>query len=132
MPPPVPVIVTVDVPVGVDAPAVMVILDDPDPGAAIDAGLKLAVAPVGSPEADSDTAELKLPEIVVDIVEFPEPPCATESEVGDADIEKSLLDGLKMISSTGWSSMPFGATPVCPCRKSNIPTPVTRTGILAV
>jgi len=28
--------------------------------------------------------------------------------------------------------MPFGATPVCPCKKSNIPTPVTVTGTLAV
>lgn len=24
---------------------------------------------------------------------------------------------------TGWSSIPFGATPVCPCRKSKKPIP---------
>src|SRR5947209_11914000 len=36
------------------------------------------------------------------------------------------------MSSTGCSSMPFGATPVCPCWKSKKATPFTRTGTLAV
>ncbi len=36
------------------------------------------------------------------------------------------------ISRTAWSSMPLGATPVCPCRKSKKPTPVTVTETLAV
>jgi hypothetical protein len=35
-------------------------------------------------------------------------------------------------SRTAWSSMPLGATPVCPCRKSKKPTPVTVTETLAV
>jgi hypothetical protein len=35
-------------------------------------------------------------------------------------------------SSTECSSMPLGATPVWPCRKSKKPTPVTVTGTLAV
>src|SRR5437870_485449 len=39
---------------------------------------------------------------------------------------------LNCTSSNGCSSMPFGATPVCPCRKSKNPTPVTVTGRLAV
>ena len=46
---------------------------------------------------------------------------------------KSLDDvGLKMISITGCNSIPFGATPVWPWRKSNIPIPVMRTGVLVV
>src|SRR5689334_10505848 len=61
-PPPVPVTVTLYVPAGVEAPAVMVIVDEPEPGAAIDVGLKLAVAPLGRPLAESDTAALNPPE----------------------------------------------------------------------
>jgi hypothetical protein len=37
----------------------------PDPGAAIDAGLKLTVTPAGCPLAESVMAELKPPETVV-------------------------------------------------------------------
>ena len=66
------------------------------------------------------------------MVEVPEVPCGSESEAGDALIEKSALLGLKTMLSTGWISMPFGATPVWPWRKSNIPTPVICTGMLAV
>jgi len=46
-------------------------VEDPEPGAAIEVGLKAAVAPVGSPEAESATAELNTPEIVVEIAEVP-------------------------------------------------------------
>src|SRR5262245_14424767 len=105
-PPPVPVTVTLYVPAGVDAPAVMVMVDEPEPGAAIDAGLKLAVAPVGSPLAESETAELKPPETVVLMVEVPEVPCGIDSEPGDALIEKSALLGLKTMLRIGWISMP--------------------------
>ena len=38
---------------------------EPEPGAAIDAGLKLAVTPEGSAEYDSEIAALKEPEVVV-------------------------------------------------------------------
>src|SRR5262249_32280200 len=38
----------------------------------------------------------------------------------------------KQIDRTGCSSIPFGATPVWPCKKSNIGIPVTVTGIFAV
>src|SRR5438105_2279199 len=100
-PPPVPVTVTLYVPAGVDAPAMMVIVDEPEPGAAIEVGLKLAVAPVGSPLADSATAALKPPETVVLIVEVPEVPCGMVTEAGDALIEKSALLGLKTMLSTG-------------------------------
>src|SRR5205085_11431324 len=33
-----------------------------------------------------------------------------------------------VMSSTGWSSMPLGATPLCPWMKAKKPTPVTWTG----
>ena len=43
-------------PAAVEAPTVIVIVDEPDPGAAMLDGLKLAVAPVGKPLAVSATA----------------------------------------------------------------------------
>jgi hypothetical protein len=49
-------------------------VDEPEPGAAIEVGLKLAVTPVGTPEAESETAELNPPEPVVLIVDVPELP----------------------------------------------------------
>jgi hypothetical protein len=70
---------------------VIVIVDEPEPGALIDVGLKLALAPVGSPDAARDTAELKLPEIVVEIVVVPLVPWVTEIDAGDDEIEKSEL-----------------------------------------
>jgi hypothetical protein len=89
MPPPVPVTVTVYEPAGVDEPAASVMVDDPDPGAAIDVGLNAAVAPVGSPDALRAIAELKPPETVVVILLVPLDPWATETEVGEADIAKA-------------------------------------------
>ena len=50
-------------------PARNVTVEDPLPGAPIEAGLKFAVAPAGKPEAESAIAELKIPEIVVVIVD---------------------------------------------------------------
>jgi hypothetical protein len=50
---------------------VIAIWEDPEPGAAIEVGLKMALAPVGNPAADSATEELKLPEIVVEMVVLP-------------------------------------------------------------
>ena len=74
MPPPVAVTVTFTVPVVAVLLAVRVNVDVPLPGAAKDAGLKLAVTPVGSPDADNETAELKPPLTVVVIVVLPELP----------------------------------------------------------
>jgi hypothetical protein len=76
--------VTVEEPVVAVALAVRVRVDVPLPGAAIDAGAKLAVTPAGKPEAESETAELKPPLTVVEIVELPDVPCTTETVVGDA------------------------------------------------
>src|SRR5262249_24769958 len=74
-PPPVAVIVTVDVPDGVCEAADTVRVADPEPGALIDAGLNVAVAPEGRPEAESEIDELKVPFMVVDTVELALAPC---------------------------------------------------------
>src|SRR5260221_2104601 len=121
LPPPVPVTVMGYVPAGVEADVVIVRPDVPEPGAAIDAGLNAALAPVGRPVVVNATEELKPPETAVVIVDTPAPPWATETAMGLDEIVKSgLVPGLKMMSRTAWISMPFGATPVCPCRKSNM------------
>ena len=123
--------VIADVPAGVDVPADTNIVDEPEPGAAIEAGVKLATAPEGKPEAVKETAELNVPEMAVETVVLALVPCCTDRLDGESETEKSL-DGLNWTSRTGCSSMPLGATPVWPCRKSNIPTPVIVTGIFAV
>ena len=66
----------------------MVIAEVPDPGAAMDAGLKLTVTPVGCPVADTATAELNPPNTATVIVDEPLFPCTTDTEAGDADIVK--------------------------------------------
>src|ERR1700747_2039828 len=55
------------------------------PAPVIDAGLKPTVTPEGCPLALSETAESNPPETDMLMVEFPELPCATESDAGDAD-----------------------------------------------
>ena len=47
-----------------------------------------AVTPVGWPEAVKAIAALNPPVTVVVIVEVPEQPCATETEVGEAEMLK--------------------------------------------
>jgi hypothetical protein len=89
MPPPVPVIVMVLFPVLAPWRTVIVIDEVPEPGAAIDEGLKLTVTPDGMPDADNAIAELRPPETVVVIVEVPELPQARPSEAGDALTVKS-------------------------------------------
>lgn len=66
----------------------MLIVDVPDPGAAIELGLKLMVTLLPPPDADKLIAELKPPEIAVVIVELPVFPGDTLSDVGDARIVK--------------------------------------------
>jgi hypothetical protein len=72
--PPVALTVTFTVPAVAVLLAVNVRVELPLPGAAMEAGLKLAVTPVGNPEADRETAELKPPLTVVEIVLTPELP----------------------------------------------------------
>ena len=75
-------------PVAVEEATDMFMVEEPEPGAAMDVGLKVTVTPVGWPEADKLMDELKPPEAAVVIVDVPLFPCATETEVGEAEMEK--------------------------------------------
>jgi hypothetical protein len=89
LPPPVPVTVKVLVPLGAPSRTVIPIVDVPEPGAAIEAGVKVTITWLGSSDADKEMAESKpLPAVVV-IVEVPEPPQLRLSELGDAAMLKS-------------------------------------------
>jgi len=88
-PPPLAVTVTFVVPAGALLLAVNVRVELPLPGAAIELELKLAVTPEGSPEADNETAELKPPLIVVEMVLLPELPWTTDRLAGMALTLKS-------------------------------------------
>jgi len=59
-------------------------VDEPEPGAAMELGLKLTVTLLGWPLADKAMAESKPPEIVVVMVEWPEFPGLTVIDVGEA------------------------------------------------
>ena len=101
------------VPAVVPADTANVAVDDPEPGAAIDEGLKLTVTPEGCPLADNPTAELNPPLTVVEIVELPLLPCTTETDAGD---EKIANAGLVLVGASALiSPVPFG-----------LPQPVTR------
>ena len=88
-PPPVADIVTFEVPVVAVLLVVNVRLEFPLPGAAMDAGLKLAVTPEGKPEADNETAELNPPLTAVEIVVLPEAPWTIDTLAGEALTLKS-------------------------------------------
>lgn len=92
LPPPVPVIVMVCVPVLPWALAVTVMVEVPEPGAAMNVGLKETVTLEGAPLADKVIDELKLPVRVAVIVDVPLAPCITVSEEGDADRVKPLAE----------------------------------------
>ena len=87
-PPPVPVMVMVWVPVRARRLTVNVRFDAPEPGAAMEVGLKLAVTPEGRPDTDRETAESKLPEMVEVMEVEPELLWSTVSELGEALREK--------------------------------------------
>ena len=68
-----------------DEPAVIVMVDEPEPGAAMEVGLKLALAPDGRPEALRDTAALNPPEIALVMVVVPANPWLSVIDDGAAD-----------------------------------------------
>ena len=89
-----------DVPLMAVLPTVNVNVELPLPGAAMDAGLKLAVTPVGNPDAERDTAELKPPLTAVEMVVLPELPWITERLAGDAlTVKLGAVAGL-IVSAT--------------------------------
>ena len=88
-PPPFAFTVTFVVPVVAVLVAEKVRVELPLPGAAIEAGLKLAVTPEGSPDADKDTVELNPPLTVIETVALSELPWVTDRLAGEALIPKS-------------------------------------------
>lgn len=90
--PEVPVTLMLYVPATVDEATVSVMVEDPAP--VIEVGLKATVTPVGWPLADNEMAELNPPVTVLVIVDVPEWPCATETEVGEAESVKPGPDEL--------------------------------------
>lgn len=84
IPPPFAVIVMVRFPVRAVRPTFTVIVDVPDPGAAIELGLKLTLFALPWPDADKVIAELNPPETAVVIVTVPELERATVIDLGDA------------------------------------------------
>jgi hypothetical protein len=101
------------VPVAVVEATAMLMVEVPEPGAAMEVGLKLTVTPVGWPDAVNATAELKPPETAVVIVDVPLLPCTTETDAGEAEMVKV---GLVEVGARALiSPVPFG-----------LPQPVTR------
>lgn len=79
-----PVMVMVTDPGRAPVAAETFIVDVPEPGAAMDKGLKLTVTPDGAPVALNATAESNPPEMALVIVVAAELPHSTVSEEGDA------------------------------------------------
>ena len=94
------VTVTFVVPVAAVLLAVKVSVVLPLPGAGMEAALKLAVTPEGNPETDRETAALKLPLAVVEIVLVVELPCTTDKLVGEAANVKSGVTGAVIVSES--------------------------------
>jgi len=96
----------------VDATA-SVAVDVPEPGAAMEDGLKLTVTPAGWPLAVKAIAASNPPETAVVIVEVPLLPTTTETEVGEAE---SVKAGVWLVGARALiRPMPLG-----------LPQPVTR------
>jgi len=94
------VTVTVEDPVAAVLLADKVRVELPFPGAAMDAGLKLAVTPAGNPEADNEIAELNPPVAVVETVVLPEPPWATVRLAGETLKPKSGVAAALIVNET--------------------------------
>jgi hypothetical protein len=74
--------------------------DVPEPGAAIDEGLKLTVTPEGTPLADSAIDELNPPEAVVVTTAYPLCPWYKYPEVGETEIVNLPVEPPVTVSDT--------------------------------
>ena len=99
-PPPVPVIVMGYVPVLAVLATVRMKSAEPEPGDAIDAGLKLAVTPGGTPVAESVTPDLNEPVMVVVTTAYPLWPCSRYPALGETEMLK-LADTAVTVSANG-------------------------------
>jgi hypothetical protein len=100
LPPPVPVMIMVWEPVVARLPTLTVIVDVPEPGAAMELGLKVTVCWLPWPEAVKVTAESKPFSAAVVIVAVPDEPLTTVIAVGDALMLKSALAGAGTVRET--------------------------------
>lgn len=87
----VPVMVTENVHREVDEDVPTVSVELPEP--VMDAGLKVALAPLGSPLTLSPTTSAKPPLGVTVILKEARPPALIFAELGDTESEKSALAG---------------------------------------
>lgn len=99
-PPPVPVMVMGYVPVLAVLATVRLKCAEPEPGAAIEAGLKLAVTPDGTPVAESATLELNEPVIVVVTTAYPLRPRSRYPELGETEMLKLPTTGAVIVRFT--------------------------------
>jgi hypothetical protein len=106
----VPVTVIGYVPGGVLVPAATVIVDEPP--AVTDVGLKLAVAPDGSPLELNVTVSAEPRTTAVLIVDVPLAPCTTDKLVGFALIEKSDATGAVTVNVTDVVCVVLAPAPV--------------------
>jgi len=83
-------------PVEVFAPTLIVMIDVPAPGAGIGFGLKVTVAPVGTPADPNVISLLKPPVIAAVIVEDPVLPRRRVTAEGRADKEKPGLREIRV------------------------------------
>jgi len=92
------------VPVAIEEATVIVIVEVPAP--VIEVGLNDTVTPEGCPLAVRAIEELNPPVAVLVMVEFPEPPRATETDAGEAE---RLKPGVEEVpASVLIRPLPFG------------------------
>ena len=113
-PPPVPVTVMLRVPARARRLTRMLIVELPDPGAAIELGLKLMVTLLPPPEANKLIPELNPPDMAVVIVELPVFPGDTLIDAGDA----------LMVKLGGFVPVTVRATVVCATVLPDVPVTV--------
>ena len=107
--PAVPVTMMLNVPVAVDEATVINIVDVPAP--VIKVGLNPMLTPAGWPLALKETTESKPPVTLLLMVDVPELPCTTDTEVGEVEMLKPGVD----VPESALISPEFG-----------LPQPVTR------
>ena len=80
--------------------ALTVIVEVPEPGAAIDVLLNEIVVPLPSPDADNAIAESKLPDTAVVIFTVPDSLRVTDNEVGEAVSVNPAVTGDVTVNET--------------------------------
>jgi hypothetical protein len=100
------------VPVLAERDTVSVKSDVPEPGAPIDAGLKLDVTPDGTPVADNEMAESNPPDTLVVTTAYPLCPWNRYPEDGDTEMVKVPDEAVVTVSATVVVSVVLPEVPV--------------------